>query len=338
MPNEPDEIEDMIEESSTPIEDVVSEQAEQAEQAETAESSTATDESEPDTLSLVRDVVGEKKDEPEAAASSAEGEEGQGEGADDQNPKDPSDDYSDVPFNKHPRFQSLIRERNELRGPAQEYQKITAFMDAHALTAEEAANALTIVGLAKLDPTEAFKQIAPWFRKIAEAAGEILPQDLADRVQKGELSQDVAFELSRTRAKTSAQTARQQFETQRQQTQQQTASVRAVADAARTWEQDRQLKDPNFAAKAPRIAEKIAFLHATGQKPNTPEGVLAQLKMVYEAVNRELGAQSAAQSRQQRRPEKIPVRGGQVAATRPATPSGKMSTVDIIKSTLGKGA
>ena len=339
-PEVTDEIEDMVEDSSTPTEDAVVDEAQPAEEAAPAESSPATDETEVDTLSIVRDVVGEEEAEAEAAPS-AEGEEETGSGEDETtSDEEPSDDYSDVPFNQHPRFKQLITERNSLRGDAGEYRKITAFMDANALTAEEAANGVTIMGLAKLNPVEAFKQVAPWFKSLAIAAGEILPDELQQRVQKGELTKDVAFELSRTKAATTAQQVRQQFEQQRGQRMQQTEASTAIHNAAVSWEQDRQLKDPNFAAKLPRIQKEIAWLHAQGQRPTTPDGVTKQLKTVYEAVNRELGKEAAAQTRQQqKKPALVPVRGGQVAGTaRPVAPSGTRSTIDIINDVVGKRA
>lgn len=332
-----DEIEDMDVESSTASQDEANVDA-QADTGAAAESSTATDETEPSSLSIVRDVVGAETEEAAAAASSAEGEEGTGTEGDGTTPE-PSDDYSDVPFHAHPRFKQLIGERNAFRDDATRYRNVETFIEQQGLTPNEAADALTLVGLAKLDPTEAFKAIAPWFKKVAIAAGEILPDDLQQRVQKGEVTADVAKELSRARAASANTAARQQFEQQRGQRQQQTQSARALTSAAASWEQDRALKDPNFAAKLPLIRKKLEFLHATGQRPNTPEGVNEQLKMVYRAVNDELGVQAAAKTRQQKKPAISPVRGGAVAGNaQPAAPSGHRSTVDIIKEQLGRSA
>lgn len=337
---ETDEIEDMDVDSSTASEDVAEVEAQSAETEAAAESSPATDETEPDTLSIVRDVVGAETEETAEAASSAEGEEGTVQG-DESGSSEPSDDYSDVPFNQHPRFRELLGKWHAAEQDAGRYRNVQAYIEQHGLTAEEAANGITIMGLAKLNPREAFKQAAPWFKSLAIAAGEILPDDLAQRVQKGELSKDVAQELSRSRAENAAQTTRQQFEQQRGERERTTAAAQALTTAAATWEQDRTLKDPNFAAKLPRIQEKIAFLHATGQRPTTPEGVRDQLKTVYEAVNRELGAAAAAKTRQQqRKPAITPVRGGAVAASAQtqSSPNGKRSTVDIIKEQLGQRA
>jgi hypothetical protein len=343
MPKEQDEIEEMDVESSTASEDAASDQVEQSTEVEaTAESSTATDGTEPPaSLSIVRDVVGAEKETTAAAASSTEGEEDTGQGDSGTTPEELPDDYSDVPFHQHPRFQQVIRERNELRGDAVEYRKITAYMDANGLTAEEAANGVTIMGLAKLNPVEAFKQVAPWFKQLAIAAGEVLPDDLAARVQKNELSRDAAFEMSRLRASAKAQEVQQQYRQHRGEMEQRTTAGKALVDAAAAWEQDRSIKDPNFKAKLPLIQKKLEFLHATGQRPNTPEGVKEQLKLVYADVNRELGVKAAVQTRQQqtKKPALTPVRGGAVAGTaRPEAPSGSAKTIDVIKNVLGKRA
>ena len=74
-----------------------------------AGSSSATDEK--DTSSIIRDVVGDDEDEPDAG-SSPEGEEDEDEDTEDlKGDAEPdNENYSDVPFNKHPRFRELLAE------------------------------------------------------------------------------------------------------------------------------------------------------------------------------------------------------------------------------------
>src|SRR4051812_45295358 len=86
-----------------------------------AESSPATDETEADTLSVVRDVVDARTSEEAAAAPSAEGED-TGEGADDTAGAEDNENFSDVPFNQHPRFKHLVAERNTFRQDAGRYR------------------------------------------------------------------------------------------------------------------------------------------------------------------------------------------------------------------------
>ncbi len=302
-----------------------------------ADSSAATGETEADTLSVVRDVVEAREEEPAEAASPAEGEveDGEVEPAKEQD----SDDYSDVPFNSHPRFRKLLAERNTFKQDAQRYQNVEAFLDQNNLTSKEAADLMEIAGLAKTNPVAAWANPATkkWVQDLLVGAGEVLPQDLAQRVNNKELSLDVAQEMSRTRATLASQEAVRKFQEQRGQRQQRAAVGQSIQGAAEKWEAERSLRDPNFAAKVPLIRKKLEFLHATGQVPTTPEGVTEQLKLVYGAVNREVGQQQAAQTRKQTQPvvgqppvKKAirPITSGQVAAT--AQPAPK-TTLEVIR-------
>lgn len=330
MPKDLDEIEDMdVDSSAASALDVAADAGAKPAEGAEAGSSSATDETEVDSLSVVRDVVDQREKGTAAAASSAEGEEAGSENAGGTQPKaQDNENYSDVPFHEHPRFQHLIRERNSFREDAQRYQNVQSYLDQNGLTADEAADGLEIMGLMKVDPQKAWEKLKPIVQNVLVAAGEILPDDLAQRVQAKELTREAALEVSRSRAALKARDARQEFDARRGQ---RTASVeaqRAVTNAVEAWEADRRVKDPNFDAKLPRIQEKIAFLHATEGRPKDAEGAKAQLKKAYDAVNKELGANAAAPRPQQRKPAVSMVRGGQVAGN--ARPEPK-STLDIVR-------
>jgi hypothetical protein len=171
-------------------------------EAAPADSSAATDETEADTLSVVRDVVEAREEAPAEAAPSAEGEEGTEGDA----PAGEQDDvdYTDVPFNQHPRFKQLLAKAKANEQDAGRYKNVETFLEQVNITSEEAADVMVIAGLAKTNPVEAWKRVQPWVQTLLVAAGEVLPQDLQQRVDKNELTRDVALELSRTRAATAA--------------------------------------------------------------------------------------------------------------------------------------
>jgi hypothetical protein len=323
-----DDIQDMdVESSTTSALDVAADAGKPVDAAD-ANSSIATDEIEADTLSVVRDVVDQREAEPAETASSAEGEEvGQDAGGKPSKVAD-NENYSDVPFNAHPRFQQLIRERNSLREDAGRYRNVQNYLDANGLSAPEAADGLEIMGLMKTDPTAAWAKLKPMVQNLLVAAGEILPQDLAQRVQKNELTRDGALEISRARASEKALKFRTEFQHTQAQRRGATEVQNSIVSTVDQWEADRRLKDPNFGAKFPRIQEKIAFLHATEGVPDSVDGVKAQLKRAYDAVNKELSAQVPQARSQQRKPAVNMVRGGQVAGN--ARPEPK-STLDIVR-------
>lgn len=284
-----------------------------------------------DILNVVRDVVDERKEKPETAASPAEGSE-TGEGAGEQPPAKEVDNvgYTDVPFHKHPRFQTLLKERNENVTDAGRYRNVQRFLDDSGMSADEAANGLTIMAQAKVDPVGAWNAIKPWVQKLLVAAGEVIPDDLQARVASGELTRDAALEIGRHRATAESVKSSQSFkEAQAEQRGKRELADKLVSTAT-GWETERKARDPNFAAKIVPLQKEIAYLHQQEGKPNTPEGVLDQLTRAYKAVNESFRPAAPAV----KRPAIRPITGGQVAQNIRSDPK---STLDIVRANRRTG-
>lgn len=297
-----------------------------------AESSTAADANDDGLLDVVRDVVSDRR--PEAAASSVAGTE-IGLDADGKPlPAGPDNDtFLDVPFNKHPRFQALIEQRNGLREDAGRYQNVVTYLNENNLTADEAANALATFALAKIDPAKAFAELKPWLQELLVAAGEVLPDDLRARVESKELSPEAAQEISRERAKSKSHETARGFEAQRAARTSATNLVTELVSTADAWAKDRRVKDPNFVAKEPLLEREIAYLQSKEGRPKDKAGVLAQLKKAYEEVNKSFKAPAAAVPAI-RRPAIKPVTGGAVTGTVREKPK---TTLDIVRANRRTG-
>ncbi len=333
LTNQTDDVEELGSSTNNENPDAVIVAADGATVAD-AESSTATDENDDGLLGVVRDVVKDRT-KPDAAASSADGTE-VSVGADGKPlPAGPDNEtFLDVPFHKHPRFQEVIAQRNSFREDAGRYQNVVGYLDANNLSADEAANALATFARAKVDPAGAFAELKPWLQTLLVAAGEVLPDDLRARVEKGEMTADVALEVSRERAKTKSHETRQGFEAQRATRTAQTNLVTELVSAADSWEADRRVKDPNFAAKQPLLMREVAFLQQQEGKPKDKAGVLTQLKKAYEAVNKTFRPVPVQQQqRQQQKPAIKPVTGGTVTGTVREKPK---TTLDIVRANRRK--
>jgi hypothetical protein len=171
-------------------------------EAAPADSSAATDETEADTLSVVRDVVEAREEAPAEAAPSAEGEEG---------------------------------ERNELRGDSVEYRKITSYLETNGLSAGEAADGLEVMALMKLGDPRAWELLKPRVQNLLIAIGEVLPDDLAKKVDAKEMTREAAMEVSKARASLKTQEVRQKFNEQQGQRRQQQEMGASLTTAAATW-------------------------------------------------------------------------------------------------------
>jgi len=333
MPPLDDQIEDTNSSDVSDMDDAVQLNESEANGTAAAVSSTAEGEEDAGLLSVVRDVVKESRGEQPDAASPAVGEEGsEAKGSDDE-------DYSDVPFNRHPRFQKVVKERREFKAQmealqgqveplkldAERYNNVVGFLDQSGLNADEAADLLTVGGLAKTNPVEAWKRAKSWVQGLLIAAGEVVPDDLQQRVTAGELSREAALDISRLRSQTASMQATQSFQQQREERQRQQAGADGMRQTASDWETDRRVKDPNFAAKLPAIQREIVFLQRTDGMPKDAEGVKAQLMKAYKNVNDSL---KAAAPNPAPKTAIRPVTGGQVAGNqRPA----EMTTLDIVR-------
>jgi hypothetical protein len=158
-------------------------------------------------LDAVRSAV--KKPDAGEGSPSSESEDGSAESAKD--PKAPKGDKGpadakdakgdqDLPFHNHPRWQELLRERDDLKADATQFRKVTAFCEQHGVSAAEAAEALTLVAAVKNDPRKAYEGLAPIVDHLREALGLTLPADLKNEVEIGAITEDRAKELARARA------------------------------------------------------------------------------------------------------------------------------------------
>jgi len=307
-----------------------------AEPSASAESSAAEDVSKPEgeeTLSVVRDVV-DGKSKP-AAASSADGAEGgQQPGAKaTKEPKEPdNENFTDVPFHKHPRFQEVVSKLKTAEIDAQRYRNVETFIDEQGLSGDEAAGLLQIGGLIKTNPAEAWKRMQPVVQKVLIAAGELLPDDLKQMVSEGKMTPESALEVSRSRAAVTSIEARTQFDQKRLETRQQADQRNAIQGTVSSWQTERKSRDPNFEAKMPALQREIAWLQAREGRPNTPEGVKAQLQKAYDAVSAAYTPPATAR----KKPAIRPITGGQ-AASGNARPEIN-DTLDVVQSVIARRA
>lgn len=231
--------------------------------------------------SIVRDVVAATRKQPAAPASPAEGST-EGQAADDSK-KDDDEGYTDVPFHKHPRFQHLLRRSKQFEADAVRYRNVEGFLASNGVSADEAADALTVAGLLKTNPVEAWKRLRPIVQNLLVAAGELLPDDLSGRVNAGEITQEAALEIARSRAALESVNRGQAFRDQQAERAQQTALSKSLMDTASSWESERRRRDPTFDAKAKLLRAEVLDLQRTEGVPNTPEGVRQQLNKAYQA-------------------------------------------------------
>ena len=142
--------------------------SEEENQDEQAQSSSAESETEEDLLSVVQDAMQMSEEADSQSDEEYEEEDEEGEYSDDELSASSEDDesFDDVPFHKHPRFKEVIDQRNSFRDRAEQYDKITDFLDTNNLSAEEAAQGFQIMAMMKSDPKAALDALNPFVQQL----------------------------------------------------------------------------------------------------------------------------------------------------------------------------
>jgi hypothetical protein len=297
---------------------------EQATPVEAEESQTSSDEGEPkeDLLSVLEDAVKPKEAvEPEGADTESPAVEEENEvRADDvedaaevSDDSQESDDFDDVPFNKHPRFRQLIRERKEfksqvegLQDKAGQFDRVVDFMEQNNLSAEEMSEGIRIMALMKHDPAGAVDALKPHMDLLGKYTGEVLPEDIQHKLDEGYVDEGTAAELAKARAQVELANARQE----QAQAYKSQASTRTIVDAVESWTEKTKSTDPDFSLKEKYIEDRVrSFVASRGQPRNAEEGI-AMAKEAYDSVTTELRKFAG----DQKRPVQ-PVGGGKVSGT-----------------------
>jgi hypothetical protein len=338
--------EELNEMESSPIsEEQVVDESSTTEGEETSSSDVAEVETEQSLLDVVQDALPKEEVVEETASEEIKTEEEseyQSEtSAEAVEPQAEMDDWSDVPFNKHPRFRKLIAEKNELKklseqfqGDSEQYQKIVDFIGSNNLTADDAAEGFRIMSLIKNSPEDAYKILQGHLNNMNRLTGKKLPKDIQGRLDDGYLDENAAKELSQTRAKLAQeQLLRKQEHENAKKAQHASTKKRANAQlnhlrkVVKDWEEVTRGSDPDFTLKQEEINDRVVALVNERGRPVTSQQVLGIANDAYETVNERYKS---------RIPSRQPIRtstGGKLGGTPHAEPG---SLKDVISRTLSE--
>lgn len=206
------------------------------------------------------------------------------------------DDFSDVPFNKHPRFRELVKEKNtykaklaEYEPDAQQYREIQSFMQKAQLSADEVAEGLMLMAEMKSgDPLKAYEALSKKVESLALASGKKLPAELEQRIEQGYVDRETAQGMYQQQLAAQRQAAQAQQALEQRTRQDAAAQVQAIAGAVATWESATRANDPDFDLKADFVKDRVRSHMAANGMPKTAEEALQISKEAYEVVTQAL--------------------------------------------------
>ncbi len=256
-----------------------------------APTSSADSETEEDLLSVVQSAM--EIEEPEEAESQSE-EEVEGEDDGDAESLAASDDADEDVSDKSPvpykRFQEVIAEKNEFKHGADQFNKITDYLSHNNINADEASTGLQIMALMKNDPAKALEALTPFVNTLRELTGEVLPDDIRNKVDDGFMDEDAGRELSKARAEADNQKRINDRVVAQQTTLQSQQHTNHLAQTVTAWEDNVRQNDPDYDLKQDEIDDRVRVLVSERGRPNTEEDAISMANEAYESVNQRFRA------------------------------------------------
>jgi hypothetical protein len=218
-------------------------------------------------------------------------------------PEEPETDDDEPPPEAAPairkKINKLLKQRRELRdqlsqlqAPAEIGSELEQFAKVNDLSGEDIAGTLRIAAMLRHGDYQSFYQaIAPFVRTAQEYLGVVLPRDLADQVQQGQMSEQAAKAYARQRF----DGQRSQFELKATEQAHQRQQVQAVQSdvqrAVSSFELRLSASDPDYKAKAPSVRRAAqALLFERGGTISSVQEALDITRTAYDEVNRQMRA------------------------------------------------
>jgi hypothetical protein len=242
-------------------------------------------------LDLVKDVVAkseaaassnseaEESDSPESSNTKKPADQASSDEADSKNEVKPEDDEK-LPFHKHPRFQSVIREKNAFKAEAETYKEdatqfraISDYMTQTGLTPDEVNQGFEIMAALRNDPLKAREMLMKTIEPLNILAGETLPDDVNQMVEDGDISQAAAKELAMARSRIAIQEHQQKEALKNQSAISERNTHQQITSAVETWEQQVAARDPDYEAKKALVFKNIRLAHMERPARNPQEAV-----------------------------------------------------------------
>ncbi len=169
-------------------------------------------------------------------------------------PADEAEDKGPVPYARFAEVNqtktTLEQRVAKMEPQVKAYEETATFCRENNISVDEYRNGVQLIALIKNDPQKALEQLNPLITHLKQFSGEILPPDLQQAVDNGEMSLVYAKRLVSAEAKQRfggerlAQTQAQIAERQ------QTEYLNSLANTTQAWVTDKRQHDPDFQPKA----------------------------------------------------------------------------------------
>lgn len=215
-----------------------------------------------------------------------------------------------LPFANHPRWKEatseirilkVAKEKNEgaikeLEPKAQTFDQLSGWLRENSLGKDDLTSLLTIGAAVRNDPQAAYDMLRPIMEELELKVGVRLPQDLENAVAQGQMTQEAAQAIARSRGEATLYKGKYETSQQRQNQereeraaneakQQAESLVQGIVSHVDSW----ATRDPDAARKRPFVEEAIELelrkRDAEGTAPQNVEQAIQIVDGIVKAVN-----------------------------------------------------
>lgn len=251
-----------------------------------------------------------------------------------QDQADPHEEFvKNLSPNKREHWKRLERERDAYREKAEAFEKVSGAVREAGLSSEEFSAGFNImraikdVSNGRATPAQALEMLEPYVQQLRAMAGDVLPDDLQERISEGTISRDEAKELARLREQNRILQSRIQAEDQAseaERVQRETETFAAsLAAAATKWETAWAKSDPDYEVKKPLVRARVLELMQAGGLPKGPDEAVKLSQDALADINKQLSGVL------QRRGNVQTVTGGRPSGTPKPAPKSALDVVNI---------
>lgn len=253
-----------------------------------------------------KEEKGEEEEEEESTDDSQKGEDKEEKKEDSktegEEKKEGEEDQEKGPI-PYDRFQTVVQEKNDAvnwrqqhEGQVKAYQSIDSFCRSHGISVEEYGYWMDVAALSKTNPIAAMEKLKPQLQNLQSATGDVLPKDLQDAVENGDITAEWAKEVAKARTQ-AAMGQRQTQESRQQQAQtRQQQFMTELETGLNNWSQAKSKLDPELkfeAGKPPSgklgfVLDRVGSMWRSGAEVNSVADLIALAEKALEAVNKDL--------------------------------------------------
>lgn len=190
------------------------------------------------------------------------------------------------------RIEQLLHERDSFKERATNWDQLSAWAKDSGLVADELSQSLAIARMVKQSPHEALVALREVVASLEKVTGHVLPEDLAEKVERGLIDEETAKELSvgRTRVALTEQQRRQEAEQRAAQADLDSRAqlAQSIVKSVTAYETSLEQTDPDYPKIMGLVKSKVIELMHEDGVPTNAQAAVSQVKKAVAEIKSQL--------------------------------------------------